>query len=70
MTVKLFRNPKSSHCHRVALILAFLGVAYETNDLDMANGAHKAPEYLKISPFALFRHLMMAATHSPTATRF
>ena len=64
MTVKLFRNPKSSHCHRVALMLAFLGVAYETN------GAHKAPEYLKISPFALFRHLMMAATHSPTATRF
>ncbi len=28
-------------------MLAFLGVAYETN------GAHKAPEYLKISPFGL-----------------
>lgn len=49
--IKLYRNPKSGHCHRVELILAFLGLPYETIDLDMANGAHKAPEYLKISPF-------------------
>jgi glutathione S-transferase len=48
--VKLYRNPKSGHCHRVELMLAFLGVPYETVDLDMANGAHKAPDYLKISP--------------------
>ncbi|GLO73812.1 glutathione S-transferase [Phaeobacter italicus] len=49
--IKLYRNPKSGHCHRVELLLAFLGLPYETIDLDMANGAHKAPEYLKISPF-------------------
>lgn len=48
--IKLYRNPKSGHCHRVQLMMSFLGVAYETVDLDMANGAHKAPEYLKISP--------------------
>ncbi|MEM9899113.1 MAG: glutathione S-transferase N-terminal domain-containing protein, partial [Pseudomonadota bacterium] len=48
--VKLYRNPKSGHCHRVELMMAFLDVPYETIDLDMANGAHKAPEYLKISP--------------------
>lgn len=48
--VKLFRNPKSGHCHRVELMLALLGVPYETVDLDMANGAHKAPDYLRISP--------------------
>ncbi|WP_299148099.1 glutathione S-transferase family protein [uncultured Tateyamaria sp.] len=53
MTVKLYRNPKSGHCHRVELMLAFLGVPYQTIDLDMANGAHKAPDYLKISPFGL-----------------
>lgn len=51
--IKLYRNPKSGHCHRVELMLAFLGLPYETVDLDMANGAHKAPEYLKISPFGL-----------------
>lgn len=48
--VKLYRNPKSGHCHRVELMLSLLGVPYETVDLDMANGAHKAPEYLKIAP--------------------
>ncbi|EEE36595.1 glutathione S-transferase [Rhodobacteraceae bacterium KLH11] len=51
--IKLYRNPKSGHCHRAELMLAFLDLPYETIDLDMANGAHKAPEYLKISPFGL-----------------
>jgi glutathione S-transferase len=48
--VKLFRSPKSGHCHRVELMLALLDVPYETVDLDMANGAHKAPAHLSISP--------------------
>lgn len=51
--IKLYRNPKSGHCHRVELMLAFLDLPYETIDLDMENGAHKAPEFLKISPFGL-----------------
>ncbi|WP_171132898.1 MULTISPECIES: glutathione S-transferase family protein [unclassified Ruegeria] len=51
--IKLYRNPKSGHCHRVELMLALLGLSYETIDLDMANGAHKAPDYLRISPFGL-----------------
>lgn len=51
--IQLYRNPKSGHCHRVELMLAFLGLEYETVDLDMANGAHKAADYLKISPFGL-----------------
>lgn len=49
--IKLYRHPKSGHCHRVELMLAFLNLPYETVDLDMANGAHKAPDYLAISPF-------------------
>ncbi|MBV7266284.1 glutathione S-transferase [Erythrobacter sp. WH131] len=49
--MKLYRNPKSGHCHRVELMMSLLDVPYETVDLDMANGAHKAPEYLAISPF-------------------
>ena len=51
--IKLYRTPKSGHCHRAELMLAFLGLPYETIDLDLANGAHKAPEFLKISPFGL-----------------
>ncbi len=51
--IKLYRHPKSGHCHRVELMLAFLGLPYETIDLDMANGEHKQPDYLRISPFGL-----------------
>ncbi len=51
--IKLYRNPKSGHCHRVELMLALLDLPYETIDLDMANGEHKSAEYLKISPFGL-----------------
>ena len=49
--IKLYRNPKSGHCHRVELMLALLNLPYDIIDLDMVNGAHKHPEYLKKSPF-------------------
>lgn len=48
--IKLYRHPISGHCHRVELMLALLDLPYETIDLDLLNGAHKAPSYLKISP--------------------
>lgn len=48
--VILYRHPKSGHCHRVELMLSLLGLPYQTVDLDMAAGAHKAPDYLAISP--------------------
>lgn len=51
--IKLYRNPISGHCHRVELMMALLDLPYETIDLDMKNGAHKAPNYLKINPFGL-----------------
>jgi glutathione S-transferase len=49
-SIKLYRNPKSGHCHRVQLMLSLLDLSYETIDLDMANGAHKAPDFLNLSP--------------------
>jgi glutathione S-transferase len=49
--IKLYRHPISGHCHRAELMMALLDIPYETIDLDLVNGAHKAPEYLKISPF-------------------
>ncbi|WP_083591887.1 glutathione S-transferase [Aurantimonas sp. 22II-16-19i] len=48
--VRLYWTPKSGHCHRVQLMLSLLAIPYETVDLDMAKGAHKAPDYLSISP--------------------
>ena len=48
--IKLYRHPLSGHCHRVELMLSLLDLPYETIDLDMANGAHKAPEFLAVSP--------------------
>lgn len=49
--IKLYRNAKSGHCHRAELMMSLLGVAYEPVELDMANGAHKAADYLEMSPF-------------------
>lgn len=49
--IKLHRVAKSGHSHRAELMLAFLDLPYETVEVDMANGAHKAPEFLAISPF-------------------
>lgn len=46
----LYQNPKSGHCHRVTLMMSLLGLPYEAIDLDMESGAHKAPDYLAISP--------------------
>lgn len=49
--IKLYRVAKSGHSHRAELMMALLDIPYETVDIDMANGAHKAPDYLEISPF-------------------
>lgn len=49
--IKLYRSPISGHCHRVELMMSLLDLPYISIDLDMANGAHKAPKYLKLSPF-------------------
>ncbi|MFM9270473.1 glutathione S-transferase family protein [Halomonas elongata] len=49
--IKLYRHPKSGHCHRVELMMALLDLPYETIDLDVPNGEHKTPEFLAISPF-------------------
>jgi glutathione S-transferase len=49
--IKLYRHPKSGHCHRVELMMALLDLPYEAIDIDVVNGAHKAPQFLAISPF-------------------
>ncbi len=49
--IKLYDASLSGNAHKCRLLLSMLGVEYETVPVDMAKGAHKAPEYLKLNPF-------------------
>ena len=51
MTIQLHRHPLSGHSHRAQLALSLLGVPHELVDVDLMKGAHKAPEFIKLSPF-------------------
>ncbi|MGF6177960.1 glutathione S-transferase family protein [Ensifer sp. 4252] len=48
--MKLYYHPLSGHAHRAQLFLSLLGVPHELVELDLANGAHKTPEFLKLNP--------------------
>ncbi len=50
MTIKLYDNPVSGHAHRVRLFLSLLDLEFETIVIDMREGEHKTPDYLKLSP--------------------
>ncbi|MET3858008.1 MULTISPECIES: glutathione S-transferase [unclassified Rhizobium] len=49
--MKLYHFPLSGHAHRAVLFLSLLGVKAELIEVDIPNGEHKSPEYLKINPF-------------------
>ena len=49
--VKLYGLPVSGHSHRAELMMAFLDVPYEKVDIDLMNGAHKAPDFLNLNLF-------------------
>jgi glutathione S-transferase len=49
--MKLYHHPLSGHSHRARLFLSLLGVPHELVLVDLAKGAHKAPDFLKINPF-------------------
>jgi glutathione S-transferase len=51
MSIKLYRHPLSGHSHRAQLALSLLDVPHELVDVDLMKGAHKAPEFVKVSPF-------------------
>jgi glutathione S-transferase len=50
-SIRLYRSPVSGHCHRVELFLNLLGLPYELHDIDLAGGAHKQPEFVKLNPW-------------------
>jgi hypothetical protein len=45
------RHPLSGHAHRAELFLSLLQLPFERIDVDMAKGAHKAPDFLANNPF-------------------
>lgn len=49
--IQLYSHPLSGHAHRARLFLSLLGIEYERTDVDLARGAHKQPEFLRINPF-------------------
>ncbi|MET1080778.1 MAG: glutathione S-transferase [Pseudomonas sp.] len=49
--IKLYHHPLSGHAHRVELMLSLLGLPSELVFVDLANGAHKQPEFLALNPF-------------------
>lgn len=49
--MKLYTHPLSGHAHRATAMLALLNIEYDAIIVDLQTGAHKQPDYLKISPF-------------------
>lgn len=49
--MKLYTHPLSGHSHRAVLFLSLIGQPAELIEVDLAKGAHKAPEFLKINRF-------------------
>ncbi len=51
MAVKLYRHKLSGHSHRAQLLLSLIGLETELIDVDLASGAHKQPEFLRLNSF-------------------
>ena len=49
--MKLYYHPVSGHAHRARLFLSLIGAAVELVHVDLAKGAHKAPDYLALDRF-------------------
>lgn len=49
--MKLYFHPLSGHAHRARLFLSLIGQQFELIEVDLANGEHKKPEFLKLNSF-------------------
>lgn len=50
-TIKLHRFPLSGHSHRAELFLSLLKIPHELVEVNLAQGAHKRPEFLALNSF-------------------
>ena len=51
MSITLHGFSLSGHSHRVQLALSLMGLPHQVVQVDLKNGAHKSPEFLKRNPF-------------------
>lgn len=49
--MKLYFHPLSGHSHRARLFLSLIGVSADIVEVDLAQAAHKTPEFLALNPF-------------------
>ena len=49
--LELFEFPPSGNCHKIRLMLSFLGLPYESRVLNAAAREHKSESFLKLNPF-------------------
>ncbi len=49
--IKLYWFALSGHAHRVQLLLSLLEIPHDVIPVDLANGAHKQPDFLNKHPF-------------------
>ncbi|QDL94109.1 glutathione S-transferase (plasmid) [Paroceanicella profunda] len=49
--MRLHHFPLSGHAHRATLFLSLLGVEAELIEVDLPNGAHRTPEFLRLNAF-------------------
>lgn len=49
--MKLYYHPLSGHAHRAHLFLSLIGQDFELIEVDLANGEHKQPPFLKLNSF-------------------
>lgn len=49
--LKLYSHPLSGNCYKARLLLSLLGLEYEIVPLNLGQGEHKSPEFLKLNPF-------------------
>ena len=51
MSITLHGFSLSGHSHRVQLALSLMGLPHTVVQVDLKNGAHKSPEFLRRNPF-------------------
>lgn len=51
MSITLHGFQLSGHSHRVQLALSLMGLPHQVVQVDLKNGAHKSPDFLKLNPF-------------------
>lgn len=49
--MKLYHMALSGHAHRARLFLSLVGAAHAIVEVDLAAGAHRTPDFLRLNPF-------------------